>query len=114
MPLYADLARRAVEAAEQAGSLRRDSRRIKYLAQILRCANAGQVSIRRCAWCDRYQVGGEWLHLEAIGAGQTRIRTSLHERATNGICPDCFDREIRRTRAGRERARRADRGPAGP
>jgi len=96
MPLYEDLVQRAVEAHVRAGRLRRDSRLIRELAQILRDADNGEVTIRRCSWCDRYQVGGEWLHLEAIGAGQQRIRSSLLERATHGICDDCFESELGR------------------
>lgn len=101
MPLYEDLVRRAVEAGERAGELRRDARMIKDLAQILRRADAGEVSVRRCSWCGRFQVGPEWLHLEAIGRGQQQIRTSLLERATHGICPECQARELARSAAGR-------------
>src|SRR5215467_13739592 len=104
MPQYVDLVRRAVKASEHASSLRRDSRLIRDLAQRLRDAHNGEVVLRRCSWCERYEVGGEWLHLEAIGAGQFRITTSLRERATNGICDDCLRRELRQsteTRADR-------------
>jgi hypothetical protein len=96
VPLYEDLIRRAMEARDRAESLHRDAGRVRDLAQILRDAHQGHVSIRRCAWCDRFEVGGEWLHLEAIGAGQTRIASSLLERASHGICDECFEREIRR------------------
>jgi hypothetical protein len=96
MPLFEDLVRRAVEAGERAGMLHRESARIRDLAQILRDAHAGRVSIRRCAWCDRFEVAGEWLHLDAIGSGQVQIRQSLLDRATHGICRDCFEREMSR------------------
>jgi hypothetical protein len=49
MPLYEDLVRRAVEANEHASSLHHDSRLIRDLAQILREAHKGEVSIRRCS-----------------------------------------------------------------
>jgi predicted RNA-binding Zn-ribbon protein involved in translation (DUF1610 family) len=101
MPLYEDLARRAVDASARSASLHRDARLIRDLAEILRRAHAGQVSIRRCAWCSRFDVGGEWLYLEAVGEGQLTIAISLLERATHGICPDCQDTELRRSEAGR-------------
>jgi hypothetical protein len=104
VPLYDDLVRRAMEAEQEAKRIRRDSMRVEALAQILRDALAGKVSIRRCAWCERFDVGGEWLHLDAIGDGQQQIAASLLARATHGICPHCFDREMR-TSADRRAAR---------
>jgi hypothetical protein len=59
MPLYEDLVRRAVDASAHSGSLHRDSRLIRDLAQILRDAHNGEVSIRRCSWCGRFDVGRE-------------------------------------------------------
>ena len=96
MPLYEDLVSRAVAAKEEASRLGRDSGRVRALAQILRDAAGGRVSIRRCAWCERFDIGGEWLHLEAVGRGQQRIATSLLERATHGICDDCLEKHKRR------------------
>lgn len=106
MPLYEDLVRRAVEAGASSAALARDSRLIRALAQILRDADAGKVAIRRCSWCDRFEVGGEWLHLEAIGSGQLRIRKSLTEAATHGICDECQERELSRSEAGRRYLRK--------
>jgi hypothetical protein len=97
MPLYEDLVRRAMEASERSASLHRDSRLICDLAQTLRDAHKGEIVIRRCSWCERLEVGGEWLHLEAIGAGEHRIATSLMEKATNGICPRCLDEQLGRS-----------------
>jgi hypothetical protein len=93
VPLYEDLVRRAVAAQERAASTNADSQRIRDLAATLRDAQAGRTLLRRCAWCDRFQVGDAWLHLEAIGGGQQQITASLRERATHGICPDCFARQ---------------------
>ncbi len=103
MSLYEDLARRVIEAQSEAAGLRRDTTRIEALAQILRDAEAGMISIRRCAWCDRFDIGGEWLHVDAIGEGHQPIADRLLDRATHGICPDCFDAEERKAsrRAGR-------------
>ena len=103
MPLYEDLARRAIEARDHAASLHADAQRIRSLAQILRDAHAGRRLLRRCAWCERFEVGQEWLRLDAIGQGQHRITASLLEQATHGICPDCFERE--RERAAHRRGR---------
>jgi hypothetical protein len=91
MPEYTDLVRRSLAAREQSTSLQIDSRRISALAQILRDAQAGDVLILHCAWCDRLKVGDEWLHLEAIGRGQQRIAASVRDQATHGICPNCFE-----------------------
>ena len=73
-----------IEAREQAAAARRDP------TFLLRKAELGESSIRRCAWCDRFEVGGEWLELDVIGSGTTQIRTELMERATHGICDDCL------------------------
>jgi len=103
MPLYEDLARRAIEARDHAASLHADAQRIRSLAQILRDAHAGRRLLRRCAWCERFEVGREWLRLDAIGTGQHRITASLLDRATHGICPECFERERMRTPAQERR-----------
>lgn len=88
--------RRALEATTRAEGLVVDAQRISELSAKLRAARGGAVSIRRCAWCGRFEVGEEWLHLEAIGSGQQNIRVALLERATHGICPDCFQEEASR------------------
>ena len=108
MPLYEDLVRRALEAGERAWSLGRDSRLIRELAQTLRDAEAGKMTIRRCAWCHCFHVGGEWLRLEAVGAGQQRIRASLLDNATHGICEDCLAVELEKSSEARKVAQRAN------
>jgi hypothetical protein len=55
----------------------------------------------RCAWCERLEVGGELLRLEAIESGHTRITEELVQRSTYGICPDCFGRVTRDVEAHR-------------
>lgn len=99
--LYEDLIRRAIEAKEQSASIAQDSARILGLARILRTARNGEVSIRRCAWCERYQIGEEWLHLNAIGTGQMLMTKDLLDRATHGICADCLAREKERSAKAR-------------
>lgn len=93
MPLYEELVQRAVAAQERAASAHADSKRIRDLAATRREAQAGRTLLRRCAWCDRFQVGDVCLHLDAIGRGQPQITASLRVRATHGICPDCFARQ---------------------
>jgi predicted RNA-binding Zn-ribbon protein involved in translation (DUF1610 family) len=112
LPLYEDLVRRALEARARAFELQRDSRLLIDLTETLRQASTGNVSLRRCSWCGRFEIAGEWLHLEAVGEGQQRIASSLLERATHGICPGCQERELGRSAAGR--AYLADRRQASP
>lgn len=95
MPQYEALVRRALEAQARSGEIRLDAERIRSLAQILREAAHGAVSIIRCAWCGRLKVGEEWLHLETIGSGQQQISSSLIARASHGICPECFAEQER-------------------
>jgi hypothetical protein len=92
VPEHEDLVRRALGAGKTAALRRSDSRRIIGFAQVLRDARAGRVFLVRCAWCDRFEVEGEWLHLHAIGRGQQQIASSLRDRVTHGICPDCIRR----------------------
>ena len=105
MPLYEDLVRRALQAQERARSIHVDAQRTRELAVLLREAHAGERLLRHCAWCDRLEVGGEWLDLEAIGSGQVQIATALIHRSTHGICPDCLQRTLAEGEA--ERARRS-------
>jgi hypothetical protein len=92
VPLYEDLVERTLAAQEQARSLTVDAGRVARLSQALREARAGGTLLLHCAWCGRLEVGDEWLRLEAIGTGQTRIAEQLVRRSTHGICPDCFER----------------------
>lgn len=92
MALYEDLVSRALAAREQARSLTLDAARVSSLSRVLRKARTGSVMLLHCAWCGRLEVGGEWLRLEAVGSGQTRIAEELVRQSTHGICPDCFER----------------------
>jgi hypothetical protein len=42
--------------------------------------------ITRCAWCDRYLVGDQWLRKEEVAAFLRDDGSGV----THGICPDCF------------------------
>ena len=68
---------------------------------MLRRARSGEVNIRRCAWCERFQIGQEWLHLKAIASGQLQITEDLMDRATHGICDECFARQQADAATGR-------------
>ncbi|HEU5215047.1 MAG TPA: hypothetical protein VFU30_05865 [Gaiellaceae bacterium] len=52
---------------------------------MLRAARTGEVIICRCAWCDRFKIGEEWLRLDAVGSGQQHIRESLLQ---------CFEEQL--------------------
>jgi hypothetical protein len=57
-----------------------------------------------CAGCRQRQVGVEWLELDAIGSGRTRIAEQLVLQSTHGICPECYERVSRE--AASERTQR--------
>lgn len=101
MALYEDLVTRALAAQERARSVTVDAARVSRLSRALREARTGKAMLLRCAWCERLEVGGEWLRLDAIGSGQTRIAEDLVRQSTHGICPDCFGRVSRGVAAHR-------------
>lgn len=45
---------------------------------------------RRCAWCGRVEVDGEFVDPAEFLDGDLPAR--LRDRSTHGICPDCFAR----------------------
>lgn len=90
--LYEELVARALGAREQARSLSVDAARVIQLSRLLREARAGGTLLLRCAWCEKLQVGAEWLRLDAVGGDQTRIAEQLVRISSHGICPECFDR----------------------
>jgi hypothetical protein len=92
VPQYEDLVRRAAEAHARSVDLRLDAQRVRHLAALLREAHHSGVLLRYCAWCDRLEVGDEWLPLDGIGGGQLRLTAELRSRSTHGICPDCLAR----------------------
>jgi hypothetical protein len=96
--LYEELVARALGAREQARSPSVDAARVTQLSHLLREARAGRTLLLRCAWCEKLQVGSEWLRLDVGGSGQTRIAEDL---SSHGICPECFDRVRREADAKR-------------
>ena len=99
--MYEDLVKRALGAQERARALTADAARVTQLARTLREARTGGQLLLHCAWCQKLQVGDEWLRLDAIGNGQTRIAEHLVWHSTHGICPECYERVRRETEAKR-------------
>jgi hypothetical protein len=94
VPSDDDVVRRVSEATTQAEEVAAHARRVLHFSRIMRAARDGEVAICRCAWCDRFKIGNEWLHLDDIGHGQQHIRQTLLRRASHGICPKCFDEQL--------------------
>jgi hypothetical protein len=99
--LYEDLVARAFGAQARARVLSVDAARVIQLARVLREARGGGRLLLHCAWCQRLQVGDEWLRLDAIGTGQTRIAEQLVRQSTHGICPECYEQVQRESEAKR-------------
>jgi hypothetical protein len=102
MPLFDDLVRRALAAKERAVSLSRDSRHIGALAEAMREAHRGRKALNRCALCGRFEVDGEWLRLEAIEEEQHQIAAVLLAHATHGICEDCQETKLGRSKTRKD------------
>lgn len=43
---------------------------------------------RRCAWCERFCVGGKWVH----GRRETDVVQAHGSRMTHSICDDCTEK----------------------
>jgi hypothetical protein len=81
-----DLAVRAHAAIEAA---RETVARSEVLAAAMNLQRDDESLLVRCAWCDRYSLGSEWMTASELphvwGVGR-----KLHEeRVTHSICPDC-------------------------
>jgi hypothetical protein len=50
---------------------------------------------RRCAWCRRYDVNGQWI-IGRRSTDHTHVGDGL---ATHSICEDCVERERLRSRS---------------
>jgi hypothetical protein len=74
--------------------------------RVLRRARAGEILLRQCAWCGRFDVRGEWLDLEEIGEGQHWDTAKLLEHTTSGICPACFEQQAEDVEAARLRSQK--------
>lgn len=93
MPEFTALIERAVRAAERSDTLAAESARIISLSRQLRSAWAGDALLVRCAWCNRFKSGEEWLFLDAVGTREQQIAHRLLLNASHGICPACFEKQ---------------------
>jgi hypothetical protein len=94
LPEFDDLVQRALEAQEHARVLVYEVARRRSLAATLREAYYTEATLVRCAWCDSIKADDEWLQLEALSDSQRWIVRQLHERASHGICPICFEAQM--------------------
>ena len=82
------LAARAQRAIEDA---RRTVTESEVLAAAMSLERDSEQLLVRCAWCDRYSLGGEWMPASELphvwGVGK-KLR---EERVTHSICPDCME-----------------------
>ena len=49
----------------------------------------GEEQIEMCGWCDRFQVGGEWVEVEEAAARLRLFGRSELPRISHAICPRC-------------------------
>lgn len=80
-------ARLAVAAAKETVA------RARALAEARRLARDPDRLLKRCAWCGRATLGGEWLEpeeAERLLAGRSGLPEVSHT-----ICPDCSERLVR-------------------
>jgi hypothetical protein len=87
----------ALGAAVRAVKDAREAQQERELSLLLLRTTGRRALIRRCAWCERFAVGPEWMHL--VERHGQRLSSSLRNRATHGICPECFDGQMAITHA---------------
>lgn len=75
------LLRRVRAATEQAVRVTARARLLVHTSEQLH--DGGLTS--RCAWCGRYEVGGEWISVGRMPS------FALRASASHTICPDCVD-----------------------
>jgi hypothetical protein len=84
---YEDLLARSRAAIERA---HRTVARSEALAAAMRLHRDRESLLVRCAWCDRYSLGSEWMRVEELprvgGVGQKLD----NQRITHSICPECM------------------------
>ena len=86
--LYGDLVRRAIEASGRSPGVRNEQL-VGRLAEVMRAAARGEASVRRCSFCGRIELDGQWLALDPVGTDERRIGMSLAMRAPRATCPAC-------------------------
>lgn len=73
---------------EFSGTLLREERR-EPEPLLDRSAPRGEETLRMCAWCDRFQVDGEWLEVEEAARRLELFRRSALPRLDHRLCPQC-------------------------
>jgi hypothetical protein len=81
-----DLTVRAHAAIEAA---RRTVARSEVLAAAMELDQDQEGLLVRCAWCDRYSLGSEWMRAEELPHVWGVGRKLQDQRITHSICPDC-------------------------
>lgn len=51
---------------------------------------AGEALIVRCAWCERVEIGRDWISVEELTA-PARVLTQELDNVSHGLCPRCLD-----------------------
>jgi hypothetical protein len=83
-------------AASAAAAAARTRRRSQLLRAFVGLSRGDlQHRPRRCAWCGRIEVAGEFVRGDEFLAGAMPER--LAGRSTDGICAECLARELGRT-----------------
>jgi len=91
------LARRVREVLARAQAAVEQAQLLTSASQVAKDRDA---MVRHCAWCGRLSFGERWLEAERA---PRFLVGRLVERATHGICPDCFGR-LERTGLSRSRS----------
>ena len=85
--VYRALLKRAQAAAEAAERHHQHASELHAFVRALR--RRGPAELVLCAWCGRVAAEGHWIDpAPLLGAD---LRRRLFERASHGICPDCFE-----------------------
>jgi hypothetical protein len=51
----------------------------------------GEETLTMCGWCDRFEVGGEWIEVEEAAKRLGLFDRSELPAISHGICPDCTE-----------------------
>lgn len=52
-------------------------------------ARRGEERLEMCSWCDRFEVGGEWVEVEEAAARLELFRRAELPALDYGVCPGC-------------------------
>jgi hypothetical protein len=97
--VYRALLKRAQAAVDAAEHHHLQAAEMQAFVRALR--KRGPAELVLCAWCGRVSAEGHWIDPASLLGADLRRR--LFERASHGICPDCFEQvevEAHRARRG--------------